>query len=943
MKSFLDTVTDEIIKKHQDFRDLEIIVPNNRLALYINEYLKNKVSSVSIAPNIRTISSLFEDFSGLYIPDDLYLLIKLYKVYNDINETNVTFEEFQSWGQTILNDFDDIEKYLVDAEKLFSNIRDISEIDKKFNFISPEEKEILQRFWKHILEADDSDLKQKFLDLWSILYNLYVHFNEELLSEGIAYQGLAYKVAVNKLSDEHFPKSKYLAIGFNALNKCEIELFKFIGTKLVFYWDADKYYLSKVQNHEAGMFLKKYIYNFSEQSSKIGITDTISNPEFEVEVIGMPSSVSLVNQAGLILNEWRKKEDFIPEKTAIILADESLLIPLMSAIPSDIDSYNISMGYPLRMTSAFTFLSYLLDLRLTVKNRQSKNYFYGTKVINILNHPYIKKLCVSETEKIKQNIITNNQIYVESESLFFDEFTSLIFTNLPDKVPQINKWLLEVINFIFDKFFEIPDSEIELQFIFKIQSTLNLFFSLLKEFEDIFTDKREYFKLLLSYLRNQTIAFEGQPIEGVQVMGFIETRCIDFDRIIMLSVNEGVFPKTGSAQSIIPYNLRKAYEMPVIEFQDSIYAYYFYRLLQRAKEVKVLYSSFAGDNATEPSRFISQLKYEVFTEKESKIKFTNLGFRININSSGRVVVKKDENIIEKYRSKLTSGISPSEINTYLDCRLKHYFSYILGIKEPKTTIESIEPNDFGSIFHQVMKTLYEPFKEKLVNKNDLEALIKSTELIKSIIKEQIIEYYKLQEIDFVESFKNILLVEVVARYVKNLLEFDSNHTPFVLLSIEEELSWKFKLTNDFELNIKGKIDRIDFYNNVVRIIDYKTGDADNKFSSILSLFEVNRSYKAGIATQLMIYSIIYKNKNPEKTVTTCIYELKKINNVREVEELLFVKGKDTVNDFTMEMQTELIKCLENIVREMLDVNLEIIQTENENNCKFCIFKNICNK
>ncbi len=943
MKSFLDTVTDEIIQKYPDFNDLEIIVPNNRLALYINEYLKNKVSAVTIAPNIRTISSLFEDFSGLYIPDDLFLLIKLYQVYKEIKVTSETFEEFQSWGQTILNDFDDIEKYLVDAEKLFSNISDISEIDEKFNFISPEEKEVLQRFWKHIVESEDSELKQKFLDLWSILYNLYVKFNEELLSERIAYQGLAYKIAINKLSEEHFPKSKYLAIGFNALNKCEIELFKFIGSKLVFYWDADKYYLSRVQNHEAGMFLKKYIYNFSQQSSNIGITDTISDPEFDVEVIGMPSSVSLVNQAGLILNEWRKREDFVPEKTAIILADESLLIPLMSAIPTDVDSYNISMGYPLRTTSAFTFLSYLLDLRLTAKNRQNRNYFYAAKVINILNHQYIKKLCVSQTDTIKQNIISNNQIYVECDALFLDELTSLIFKDLPDEVSEINNWLLEVVNFIFDKFFEIPDSDIELQFIFKIQSTLNLIFSSLKEFKDIFTDKREYFKLLLSYLRNQTLAFEGKPIEGVQVMGFIETRCIDFDRIIMLSINEGVFPKSGTAQSIIPYSLRKAYDMPVIEFQDSIYAYYFYRLLQRAKEVKVLYSSFAGDNATEPSRFISQLKYEVFATKESKIKFTNLGFRININSSGRVVVKKDEIIIEKYRSKLSSGISPSEINTYLDCRLKHYFRYILEIKEPKTTIESIEANDFGSIFHEVMKTLYQPFQGKLVNKNDLEKLIKSTEHIKSTIKNQIIEYYKLQEIDFVESFKNMLLVEVVARYVKNLLEFDSKHIPFVLLSQEEVLSGKFKLTNNFELNIKGKIDRIDSYNNAVRIIDYKTGDADKKFSSILSLFEINRSYKAGIATQLMIYSMIYKNNNLDKTVTPCIYELKQINNVEKVEELLFVKGNITVNDFTMDMQNELLECLENVVGEMLDVNLEIIQTENENNCKFCIFKNICNK
>lgn len=943
MKSFLNTVTDEIIQKYPDFYDLEIIVPNNRLGLYINEYLKNKVSAVTIAPNIRTISSLFEEFSGLYIADDLFLLIKLYQVYKNIKETSETFEEFQSWGQTILNDFDDIEKYLVDAEKLFSNISDISDIDEKFNFISPEEKEVLQRFWRNIVESNDSVLKQKFLDLWSILYDLYDEFNKELLLEGIAYQGLAYKIAISNLSDEHFPKSKYLAIGFNALNKCEIELFKFIGSKLVFYWDADKYYLSRVQNHEAGMFLKKYIYNFSEQSSNIGITDTISDPEFDVEVIGMPSSVSLVNQAGLILHQWRNREDFVPEKTAIILADESLLIPLMSAIPTDIDTYNISMGYPLKMTSAFTFLSYLLDLRLTVINRQNKNYFYAAKVINILNHLYIKKLCVSQTDTIKQNIISNNQIYVECDVLFLDELTSLIFKSLPDEVSEINNWLLEVVNFIFDKFFEIPDSDIELQFIFKIQSTLNLIFSSLKEFKDIFTDKREYFKLLLSYLRIQTLAFEGKPIKGVQVMGFIETRCIDFDRIIMLSVNEGVFPKSGTAQSIIPYSIRKAYEMPVIEFQDSIYAYYFYRLLQRAKEVKILYSSFAGDNATEPSRFISQLKYEVFAKKDSKIKFTNLGFRINLNSSSSIVVQKDEIIIEKYKSKLKSGISPSEINTYLDCKLRHYFRYILGIKEPKTTIETIEANDFGSILHEVMKNLYEPFIGKTVNKNDLDELKKDTEHIKSTIKNQIIEYYKLQEIDFVESFKNMLLVEVVARYVKNLLEFDSKHTPFVLLSQEEELSGKFMLTNDLELNIKGKIDRIDSYNDAIRIIDYKTGDADKEFSSISSLFENNRSYKFGIATQLMIYSMIYKNKNPDKTVIPCIYELKQINNVKKVEELFFIKGKNVVIDFTIDMQNELLVSLENIVRKMLDVNDEIIQTENQTNCKFCIFKNICNK
>ncbi|MDI9535110.1 MAG: hypothetical protein QM212_03930, partial [Bacteroidota bacterium] len=590
MKSFLFEVAQNIIQQKDDFQNICIVVPNRRTELFLKKEIVNSLNETSWLPQIITIKSIFESNSNLIVEDDLLLISKLFNVYKNCTGSNENFDNFYYWGQIILSDFDDVDKYLVDAEKLFASINDIQEIDAKFSSFDEKELEIIKRFWTNIDIDKPSSHKAEFLSLWSKMYDIYSEFRKILFEQGVAYQGMAYRDLVENIHNVNLEKDKYFIVGFNALNKCEIEVFKFLKTnrETAFFWDYDDYYV-KNNEHEAGRFLRNNLKLFTNDLKSNN--DKIKSQNLDVEVISLPTSVAQVKLIEEILTEWKAQPDFDIEKVAIALGDENLLIPLMTSIPDFVGDYNITMGFPLKNTKAFNFFSNLLSLRQNSRFLTDSLKFYHKDIVSILTQTYISEFFSKDAQEILEYINKEKSIYVDLSSFTQNEFLAKLFDANVKDVPEILNWLSEVIADVLDLVSKKEDFIFETEFLLKLSNSINLVSDCFIDGKIIIERKEILFKILLNAVKSVSLAFEGEPLKGMQVLGFLETRNLDFDRVIMLSLNEGVFPKKSAAQTLIPYNLRKFYELPSIEFQDSIFAYYFYRLLQRAKDVKILYAA----------------------------------------------------------------------------------------------------------------------------------------------------------------------------------------------------------------------------------------------------------------------------------------------------------------------------------------------------------------
>lgn len=933
MKSFLFEVAQNIIQQKDDFQNICIVVPNRRTELFLKKEIVNSLNETSWLPQIITIKSIFESNSNLIVEDDLLLISKLFNVYKNCTGSNENFDNFYYWGQIILSDFDDVDKYLVDAEKLFASINDIQEIDAKFSSFDEKELEIIKRFWTNIDIDKPSSHKAEFLSLWSKMYDIYSEFRKILFEQGVAYQGMAYRDLVENIYNVNLEKDKYFIVGFNALNKCEIEVFKFLKTnrETAFFWDYDDYYV-KNNEHEAGRFLRNNLKLFTNDLKSNN--DKIKSQNLDVEVISLPTSVAQVKLIEEILTEWKAQPDFDIEKVAIALGDENLLIPLMTSIPDFVGDYNITMGFPLKNTKAFNFFSNLLSLRQNSRFLTDSLKFYHKDIVSILTQTYISEFFSKDAQEILEYINKEKSIYVDLSSFTQNEFLAKLFDANVKDVPEILNWLSEVIADVLDLVSKKEDFIFETEFLLKLSNSINLVSDCFIDGKIIIERKEILFKILLNAVKSVSLAFEGEPLKGMQVLGFLETRNLDFDRVIMLSLNEGVFPKKSAAQTLIPYNLRKFYELPSIEFQDSIFAYYFYRLLQRAKDVKILYAAQGDEKISgEVSRFVTQIKYEA----DFDIKFINKAYKISLSNENVLNVNKTPEVIEKIQTHLQNGISPSAINSYLSCEFKYFLRYVKGLKEVDEIEEKEDAALFGSLFHEIMKLLYEPYKNQVLNK-ELFKQIRADKNINKCKIEAIKKVFKVKsEVQIAETEKK-LIVDVVEKYVKRMLDFDSQSPEFSIVDLEAEYSRDIKLANDFSVKIKGNIDRIDRQGKTLRVIDYKTGKVKNSFSEISELFEQDRTYELDIIMQLFLYTYILREKYDY--VCPSVFSLNELN--KDYDGSISMK-REKLTDFSDDLLQAFEENLISLFESMLEPNTIFSQTTDSDNCKFCPYKGICNK
>lgn len=959
MKPFLYKIAERFYNEYgTDITQFAFVFPNRRAGLFFQKYLSEIADRPLFSPTILTINDLFVKLSGKQSADRIRMLFTLYDVYIEKSRSSETFDEFLYWGEMLLNDFDDIDKYLVDARKLFSNVTDLHEIEKDFDFLTPEQIAAIRSFWSSFYPKGDSPNQKEFLALWEILYDLYSELKSRLSADGMGYEGMIFREVVESMKNGNdvsdFNYRQIIFVGLNALSAVEIEFLKELQKRDMadFYWDYEAPY-STDQDNKASFFA---LHNLRQFPSKFQIEKEQPVENQKIRTIGVPSGIGQTKQVYHLLKELSEqnlndKEEAL--RTAIVLPDEALLIPLLNAIPEEIRHINVTMGYPLAGTPVASLMDYILALQKNVRYSDSKPIYYFRDVLPILNHRYISMAEPSAASLLVKEITANNRIYIAAGELGRTPFLSLLFTpvnNIEEFSDYLIKVLEELNSLLTYEDDETDDddnspkrsTEIEQEFIFHYFATINRIKEVMKE-SAVDMRMETFFRLVKRITDSITIPFHGEPLSGLQIMGVLETRALDFDRIILLSMNEGIFPVKKTANSFIPYNLRRGFGLPTYEHQDSVWAYHFYRLIYRAKEVTLLYDTRSNGLQTgEKSRFIHQLHYHYNLPVENEL----VVYDVVSGDESNLEISKNASVIsllDEFRKGGKRAISASAINTYLDCPLKFYFSILENIQDEEKVSESIETNVFGSILHKVMEILYKPFCGKMVT-SDLLSLIKNNQKAMS----------EAIEIAFSEIFfksdkrqtligQNYLIGEMIRKYVIKVLEHDDKLAPFQYIESEKKVNTDFTLSDNSVVQLKGFIDRIDEVKNTVRIVDYKSGSGTNAFSSVSSLFDSEMQNRPKAVMQVFMYSWMYmKMKDIYKggAISPQIYYMRTLFGANFKSSVLF--ESNDVNNFgelSEEFEQELRMCLDKI----FDTSTSFTQTNDMKTCSYCSFRSICGR
>ncbi|MDR1130603.1 MAG: PD-(D/E)XK nuclease family protein [Prevotellaceae bacterium] len=947
--NFLQSVANNLYSTYGDkISSLTLVFPSRRAQLFFSEELASLIDKPLWSPEYTSLEEIVSSFSPLKKIDGFSLLALLYKVYKKHTHSEESFDKFYFWGETLLNDFDDIDKHLVDADLLFRNLKAQKKMEGDFSFLTKEQISYIQQFWESFDPAGNSGLQDKFIEIWDILLPIYTEFKSILREGNQAYSGMIYRDIIEKIQNGTVPeiKGRYVFIGFNVLGKCELALFSHLKKldRAIFFWDYDEYYVND-KKQEAGMFLRKNIELFPAPPS-FNLQSEFTRDK-DVHIIASPSEAL---QAKALPEILKGMETVFDRKTAIVLIDESILIPVLHSLPDECTDINITLGYPMLQTPVFTLAELLIRLQNSYGEKNAG--FYYRDVFAVLRHNYINRACKDTAKKIIDSIVNDNRIYVDNRLFGDSPFLKKIFVPL-SSYGELTDYFID----IFADIAAIPaedDEQVALrnEYIYYMNRSLN---KLKKSIEEINleTGKSVFLNLIHDIFRGLKIPFTGEPLKGLQIMNIQETRALDFDNLILLSVNEGQLPQETGKPSYIPYNLRKGYGLPCREDLEAISAYNFYRLIQRAKNVRLLYSSKSGENRTgEMSRYLYQLKYETGLN----IREYPVTFGIRFGKGKKIKVRKDETVIQslmKYTGDNPSKrLSPSALSSYISCPLKFYFSKIVKLESDESVAEELPLNLLGNIIHKVMEKLYLPMKNKKVLKEDMDLICQNTEQIQLLIDKYFAsEFYKSDSLpeDFKENGKLLITRDVIKKYVEGILDYDRNNPGFILLGFEEEISINIPVGN-LSVGLGGIIDRIDKQGSTVRIVDYKTGagrsnDKRMKFKAVSSLFDSNPQNMNKEAFQTFMYSFMYReDKNPSEKIVPALYFAR---DCRSPDFSYFLidesMGGDSkkVRDFNV-YRNDFKEYLTQNLQRLFDFNEPFTQTEHSKTCASCTFNKICN-
>ena len=959
MESFLKLVAADLYKHTEgNLAHTAVVFPNKRAGLFFNEYLAQESDSPIWSPAYVSISELFRSLSPWEVGDPVKLVCELYKIFRRETQSTETLDDFYFWGEMLISDFDDADKNKVDTDKLFSNLQDLRNIMDDYTFIDDEQEEAIRQFFQNFSIERRTALKERFISLWNVLGNIYKGFRESLASQNIAYEGMMYRHVIEHLDVDKLPYEKYVFVGFNVLNKVEHTLFTQLkdAGKAVFYWDYDEFYMKENRQavtHEAGEFIRRNLRDFPSPLSG-ELFKNLSKPK-EVHYIAS----STENAQARYLPQWIRNNLTTPEKeTAVVLCNEALLQPVLHSLPAEVKHVNITMGFPLSQTPVYSFLIALLELHTHGFNFKSGRYTFQS-VVTLLKHPYTRQL-TGQAELLEKELTRNNRFYPLPGELGKDEFLTRLFTPLSGNLNlciRLSETLQQVAGIYQANTSGTEDTDAFNQLyresLFKAYTTINRFRTLIEE-DELTVQSETFRRLLVKILSTTNIPFHGEPAIGMQVMGVLETRNLDFRHLVLLSVNEGQLPKSGGDSSFIPYNLRKAFGMTTIEHKIAVYAYYFYRLLQRAERITLIYNTSSdGLNRGEWSRFMLQFLIE--WPHPITRQFLEAGQSPQGTSS--ITVEKTPDVMRQMQSLFDvranpkAKFSPSALNYYLDCPLKFYYRYVAGLSAPDEVSAEIDSATFGSIFHYAAEHIYKDLTThgKVINKEALETLLRNEVKLQDYVDTAFKKLFFNVPQNEKPEYNGVQLINsaVIARYLKQLLQNDLRYAPFTFIASEMEVDEPIDIQTPkgvIKSRIGGIIDRMDSKDGTLRIVDYKTGgDADTP-PHVESLFIPDKK-RSNYVFQTFLYAAIMCRKQPTMKIAPALLYIHRAatetySPVIQMGEPR--KPKEAVEDFS-KYEKEYRERLQGLLEEIFNPEKSFTQTEIIEKCTYCDFKALCKR
>ncbi len=932
------------------------VFPNKRAGVFFQKYLAEIAGKPIFSPTILTIQELFAMLSPYQLADSIEMLVMLYEHYKRISTAEESFDDFLYWGEMLINDFNDVDKHLVDAQQLFKNIHDLKSLDGDMSYLTPEQINAIRRFWTNFMPVEGNDTKQKFQETWQILFELYSSFRAELHEKGYAYEGMMFREVAERAKEKgnfEFKTAGFIFVGLNALTPSEMLLMKYLKNigKADFYWDYNSPQVRDEQNRSS-MWVKDNLLRFPSKFSVDDAQKDTGKPI--VELVGIPSAVGQAKHVTRILSELIDKKYITNANqainTAVVLPDENLLLPILYSIPQEIGKINVTMGYGLSHSSVASLVDNIADLQRNLRKSGGENAFYYRFVMALLNHPLLITIAKTETEELKSHILTRNRIMITESEIPDHPLLKLIFRPINDWREALD-YLKDILSHVYsaltqekhdenDEERSAKPTDLEREFIVQYYKTITRLNDTLRNAKHLSVET--YFRLLKRLSQSISVSFSGEPLSGLQIMGVLETRVIDFENLIILSMNEGVFPLKNPTNSFIPYTLRKGFGLPTYEHQDSTYAYHFYRMISRAKRVFMLYDTRAEEMQTgEVSRYFYQLKYlynDFFDIRERVVTYD-----VSVPETPPVSVSKTSGVMQKlnaFRAGNERSLSASLINNYVNCPLQFYFTAVEGLSEEDEVRESVEADVFGSIFHRVMETIYNRYKGQTVTPNVLSEIAKNDAYLTELINKAFARYYfKDEENPKPLQGQHYLVGEILRSYVKQTLQADKQFTPFEYVGSEFKFNTPYRASDELTVNFKGIIDRIDRVGNSYRIIDYKTGTGATDFKTIEQLFDASKEKRPYQILQIFVYALFYLKENPAKSVIPTIYYLRSI--FKDFDPSVSCNNHP-IKDISIFMD-EFTERFNNTLVDIFNPEIPFSQTQNEKNCEWCAFKEICNR
>gem|GEM_PF-328980 len=934
MQTFTYAISQYLLKKHVNLKDVTLVFPGRRAGLFLLKELSAQSKNALFAPKIITLDQLASDLTGIMQGDTLPMLYSLYDVYRDKTGSVKSFDDFIFHGNTLLSDFNECDNELIDIEKLYANISDIKDVDEQYSDNIIYAKEFILGFWQMFIDNRHLGFQEGFGKLWEKLPLIYREFSSEMAVKGIGYGGHIMRMAAEEKKytanyiEEKKPEHLYFA-GFNALTRAEKAVFdNFRKTGIAsFLWDHDEFYLKNIEQ-EAGNFMRENIKNFPMPKDFTaafpGLFDNYRKKK-KIRIIPAPQ---VTDQARYL--EELAAQGHLTEETAIVLADEKMLIPVIHALPSGL-SANVTMGYEIRYTASFALLDSILSLYRNSRTGKNGRFFRSADASKLLMHYFFRDYSI-DVRKLHRDLLAN-RTYIKDSEIEINGLLKNIFTfdGIPSEIPGFLTELFENVYSVVEAQNNMSSRRTEMQAIFEIYNQIKKLRKIISEHITVINNFSTVASLIKRAVSMVSISYKGEPLTGLQIMGFLETRAVDFKNVVILSANEGILPKTSPAGSFIPMALRKGFRMRTPSYDEAIFAYNFYRLIQRAENVWITWCTGQGiTEKAEMSRYLLQMSFDRTHETET----VSIDNRPVVSNRYPIIIEKDNKIISKLSEFLTGKkkMSSSSVNSYIDCPLRFYFNYIAGMKEYDEAIEEDMDNRIiGSLFHKAAELLYNSkLKENEIVSDTLLRSFNESDY-NNAISGAFTEVLKYRDRNYSEFLSGTewLYDEIIRKYLKALVEWDIKNCPFVYMG--HELSEEAKFGGD-GITFYSRIDRIDEKDGELIISDYKASNLNDVKVTAEKAFD-EKAKKRNYVFQMYFYRYIV-SQNYKKPVQTRLIAVNK---------LVSADSCAVGNDLAADDMNVFKEKLNEKLNELFSPEIPFVQAADVDACRYCNYTAICNR